>query len=115
MDSVSDDDDLVDRSLDIAPDMEEASDVESGSQSEGEQGQAEEGEDDMQAESEEEEEDKENEPLEPSEQEEEERGDMAHVASSIPSSPTRAVSFSCALLETTLLRLPTVCRFVDPW
>lgn len=96
--------------------MEEASDVESGSQSEGEHSQGEQGEDDVQeGESEEEEEDKENEPLEASEQEEEEQPDIAQEAPATPASPSRAVSVFSALGWATLLSLLDHRRFVDPW
>lgn len=93
MDSVSDDDDLVDRSLDVAPEMEEDSDVESRSQSEGEQSQDEQGEDDVQEEASEEE-DKENEPYTMPNRDEAEQ-DAGQGTPDIPASPSRAVSRLC--------------------
>lgn len=121
MDSVSDEDDLVDRSLDVAPDMDDESDIEERSESEDVQSQEEQGEGDVQQEtSDEEEEDKENDPLASSEQDEAEQ-DATQETSDIPASPSRAVSYLCLItrigtepLRWSQVRRPIVEEYYTP-
>jgi hypothetical protein len=91
MDTVSDDDDLVDRSLDVGPDMEGASDDDEEGHEEDERSHET---DERQSEvisvgSDEEEEDKENEPVSEDEIEQE---DVREEAPNLSASPSRAVS-----------------------
>jgi hypothetical protein len=91
MDTVSDDDDLVDRSLDVGPDMEGASDDDEEGHEEDERSpETDEGQSEViSVGSDEEEEDKENEPVSEDEIEQE---DVREEAPDLPASPSRAVS-----------------------
>lgn len=114
MESVSDDD-LVDRSLDISPDMEEASDVDNDSSGESQQSQEDQAEEDMSQEgSDKDEQDKENEPLVTPEEGEEEQRNTAEEPPSTPASPSRAVRALSRATHVTSLIPYSDGRFVDP-